>query len=230
MDKFFEIRSQGREADLDIFGVIGDLGLLEESTTAANFIRELRQLGKPARLNINIHSEGGSVWDGLAIYRSLRDFPGEKVAHVSSLAASIATVIMLAADRIEVGPEATVMIHDPSALVVGGEQDMADAIARLKSAKDRILDIYERRTGAPRNRLAALMAAETWFSGGDEITTAGFADVVKRDTPRLRVAAGPLKLAAHWRNAPASITKLKSKPQPLPPELEAKARRLGIIR
>lgn len=227
-NSFWNITAQGREANIDLFGVIGDLGMWEESNTAGDFIRELRGLGKNiSTLNVNIHSEGGSVWDGLAIYRALVDFQGEKVVHVSALAASIASVIMLAGDRIEVAPEAIVMIHNPMAIAMGGEKDMLDAVARLKSAKDRILNIYERRTGSDRDQLSDLMDAETWFSGGDEIKAAGFADTIKKDQPKMRVAAGPLKLAAHWRHAPDCV--VKRKPQPLSPELAARAQKLGIF-
>lgn len=220
-EKFWDITAQGREASVDLFGVIGDLGMWEESNTAADFIRELRGIGKNVnRLNINIHSEGGSVWDGLAMYNALREFQAEKVVHVGALAASIASVIMLAGDKIEVAPEATVMIHNPMGIAVGGEKDMQDAITRLKSAKDRILNVYERRTGANREQLSSLMDAETWFTGGDEIKAAGFADNVKKDQPKMRVAAGPLKLFSHWKNAPDSL--LSKKPAPLAPEVAAR--------
>ena len=224
-EQFWNITAQGREASIDIFGVIGDLGMFEESTTAADFIRELRGLGRNVRkLDINIHSEGGSVADGLAIYRALRDFQGQKVVHVTSLAASIASVVMLAGDSIEVAPEAVVMIHDPIALVYGGEKDMADAIGRLKGAKERILAIYTRRTGQKAEQMSDLMTAETWFQGGDEIKAAGFADVVKADQPKMRVAAGPLTMTKHWRNAPESV--VNRKPAPLKPEVASRVEKL----
>jgi ATP-dependent Clp protease protease subunit len=228
MNQFWDIRAAGKEAEIDIFGVIGDIAFMEESTLATDFIRELKGLGKGvARLNINIYSEGGSVWDGLAMYQAIRDFPGEKVAHVSTLAASIATVIALGADRIEVGPEATWMIHDPIAMgVFTAESDYDHAKARWVAGKNKILNIYERRTGQKRDHLSDLMTAETWMYG-EEIKKAGFADVVKKDQTKMRLAAGPLRLVNHWRNAPESV--IKRKPQPLPPELEQKARRLGVI-
>jgi ATP-dependent Clp protease protease subunit len=194
---FWDIRVQGKEAEVDIFGVIGDLSFFEESTTATDFIRQLRGIGRSVtKLNVNLHSEGGSVWDGLAIYRALRDHHAEKVVHVSSLAASIATVIALAGDRIEVAPEATWMIHNPMAVAVGEAKDMQDAIARLNGAKENILNIYERRTGGKREELSDMMDAETWMYG-EEIKAAGFADVVKADQPKMRLAAGPLTLAKH---------------------------------
>lgn len=229
-DHFWTLSAVGKEADLDIFGVVGEIDDDRDTpvdNSAAALIKELRGVGRGvARLNVNIHSIGGSVWDGLAIYRAISDFPGNKVAHVPALAASIASVIMLAADHVEVAPEATVMIHNPLMGVIGGEQDMADAIVRLKAAKEKILNIYERRTGQDREHLAALMAAETWFSGGEEIKAAGFADTVKKDLPKRRVAAVDTKLAAMWRNAPQNI--FDRKPQPVSPEVQARLKNLGL--
>lgn len=229
MERFWDIRCQGREASVDIFGVIGDLSLFgEESVAATDFIRELRGLGKNVTsLAVNLYSEGGSVFDGMAIYRALRDFPAEKTVHVTSLAASIASVIMLAGDKVEVAPEATVMIHNPMTIAMGGEKEMLDAAAVLKKAKDQILNVYERRTGADREHLSELMDQETWMVG-DEIKAAGFADVVKKDQPKMRVAAGPLKLAQHWRNAPDSL--VRPKPKPLKPELAARLEKLKVAK
>lgn len=229
--KFWSINAQGKQASVDLFGIVGDPGYWDEGTgdnSAAGFIRSLRALGKGiTTLNVNIYSEGGSVWDGLAIYRALVDFPAEKVVHVTSLSASIASVIMLAGDKIEVAPEAVVMIHNPWGIAMGDEKDMADYAARLHTAKDRILNIYERRTGQNREHLSDLMDAETWFASGEEIKAAGFADSVKADMPKSRIAAGPLTMAAHWKHVPDSV--IHRKPQPVAPEVAARMQKLGIV-
>lgn len=227
--EFWNIAAQKSEAEIDIFGVVGDWGMWEESNSAADFIRNLREVGRVSRLNINIHSEGGSVWDGMAIYRSIRDHKmaanGEKVVHVASLAASIASVIMLAGDRIEVAPEAQVMIHNPWGITLGGEVEHEAAMARLKQAKQQILQVYQRRTGASAEHLSELMDAETWMLG-DEIKAAGFADVVKEDKAMKRIAAGPLKLVGHFKNVPPGL--IKRGPAPVNPEIAARLAKLGV--
>jgi ATP-dependent Clp protease, protease subunit len=222
--KFWNITSQGREAEVDIFGVIGDPGIWEEGTMASNFIRELRGLGKVSRLNVNIHSEGGSVWDGFAMYQALRDFPAEKVVHVPAMAFSAASYVMLAGDRVEVGPEATVMIHNPWGIAIGDDREMQRASEQLNRAKSNILNVYERRTGQDRDHLSELMDAETWLVGGEEIKEAGFADVVKADQPKVRVAAGPLQLVNHWKRVPESV--LKPKAAPVSPEIQQRLEKL----
>lgn len=226
-DSFWAIHASGKEADIDVFGVIGDPGLWDEGVQASNFIRELRALGKVARLNVHIHSEGGSVWDANAMYTALREHAAEKVVHVPAMAFSAASYLMLAGDRTEVGPEAMVMIHNPWGLAVGEAKDMQLAADRLDKAKSTILNIYQRRTGQDRDHLSQMMDEETWFVGGDEIKAAGFADAIKEDQAKVRVAAGPLRLVSHWKKTPDQV--LKRKPQPLPPEIEARAKKLGLF-
>lgn len=229
-EKCYDIRVQKSEADIDIFGVIGDVGIFEEGPTAASFISELRSLGRLSRLNINIHSVGGSFWDGMAMYRAIRDLQmapkGVKVAHVPALAASAATLPMLAADRIEVAPEAGIMIHRPLVGIFGNEEDFEEAIARLKSAKQQLLQVYQRRTGDKIENLTELLNAETWFIG-EEAVAAGFADVVKEDVPKARIAALATDLLAKYKNTPAKL--LNRGPAPVAPEVAARLKKLGVV-
>ncbi|MGD9644428.1 MAG: ATP-dependent Clp protease proteolytic subunit [Pirellulales bacterium] len=228
-DMFWDVRAQAREATLDLFGVIGDLSVMQESVTASDCLRALRGLGRSiTTLNVNLHSEGGSVADGLAIYRGIRDFAGEKIVHVTARAWSIASVVMLAGDRIEVAPEATVGIHDPMLLPFKpmNERDMVEAAAFLKGSKELILNVYERRTGTAREHLSELMSKTTFFQGGDEIKEAGFADVVKKDLPKLRVAACIDQRFVDCLKVPESI--IRPKPAPLAPEIAARVQKLGI--
>lgn len=211
MAKFWTVSAaaNGKQATIDVVGEIGRFGAMEESTAAADFMRSLRSLGRVDRLDVMIHSPGGSVWDGLAIYRALREFKATaKVAHVPSICASIATVVALGCDRVEVAPEATWMIHAP---VLDGtfnsEQDFDRGKQLFVNARDTILDIYERRTGTDRKKLAEMLDATTWLYGRD-IVSAGFADAVKEDKPKLRLAAiAPPK---YWAVLPKNMTRPKS--------------------
>ena len=62
-------------------------------------------------INIHINSGGGSVFGGIAIYNMLRRNNAHKTVYVDGLAASIASVIMMAGDEIVMPKNATVMIH-----------------------------------------------------------------------------------------------------------------------
>lgn len=225
-DFIWNITAQAKEANIDIMGVIGNPDDIEtESVNASNFVRDLRGLGRSVnRLNVTLHSIGGSIRDGMLIYSSLRDFPGVKVINIPAMAGSIATAIALSGDRINVGPESFWVVHNPRARADGEQKDMLHAADVLGKAKSSILDLYERKTGQDRDTLSDMMDAETWLQG-EEIVKAGFADAVMADKPKLRLAAqlSP-NMLARLRNTPAEI--LKPKPAPVSPEIAARLEKL----
>ena len=176
-------------------------------------------------MNVTLQSPGGSVWDGLAMYRALRDYPAKVLMRVPALAASMAASLMLAGDTIEVGPEAHVMIHNPMAnLFQAEERDMLRAGDLLHRAKDAILNLYERRTGANREVLSEQMDAETWFIG-EEVLEAGFAGKVMPDKPKMRIAACAVELLGQFKHPPESL--LVGTPAALTPEVAERVRKLG---
>jgi len=138
-------------------------------------------------IDLHINSPGGSVFEGVAIYNLLLAHPAKIVVHVDGLAASIASVIMLAGDEIHIAENAMVMIHNPSAWTEGGAEDFRRMAASLDAVKESILNTYESRTSMDRPALAAAMDSETWY-GADEAVSNGFASK--------KVAAQ--KLAAKW--------------------------------
>jgi ATP-dependent Clp endopeptidase proteolytic subunit ClpP len=157
------------DTDVFIYSEIGFFGI-----SADQFIRDLAAINTQ-KINLHINSPGGSVFDGIAIYNSLIQHPASITAYVDGWAASIASVIMCAADEIQIGEAAQVMIHQPWSLVMGPAADMraeADVLDKIEQA---IIGVYAARTGGDVAEIAAQMAAETWFLG-QEAVDAGFAD------------------------------------------------------
>jgi hypothetical protein len=115
-----------------------------------------------------VNCPGGNVTEGTAIF-SLLVADGRPVeAHVIGLAASMATVIILAADVRVLHTGCMLMVHEPALSWTGGNRHQLRSDAtRLDIATESMLDIYEERTGHPRTELAALLAAETWLSAED---------------------------------------------------------------
>ena len=120
-------------------------------------------------IELSIHSNGGSVIEGVAIYDAIRASGKEVSAVVEGSADSIASVILLSApkENRKMRPNASMVIHNPSvevwALSSGGvSADELKAWAdSLEQAKERILDIYVDRTGTDRQVLSDLMDKET---------------------------------------------------------------------
>ena len=120
------------------------------------------------------------MFDGLAIYDSIRSWDGPKTSYVSGLAASIASVIMLAADKVYAEESAKIMVHRPFLGVVGNEDDLEQALTIVRQAKDTVLDIYKKRTGIDDAEIRAMVDAETWMTA-DEAHAKKFVTKVLRD-------------------------------------------------
>lgn len=125
-------------------------------------------------IHLHINSPGGSVFEGVTIFNLLSDHPADVTVHIDGIAASIASVIALAGDTVNIAENGMVMIHNPSVLAWGDAEVMRKHAEILDRIKDAILNTYESRTKLERSDLAAAMDAETWYSA-DEAVTAGFA-------------------------------------------------------
>ncbi|MGW7786043.1 head maturation protease, ClpP-related [Streptomyces tricolor] len=159
------------EAELFLYDEIGGWGTLAE-----DFIAELEAITTP-KLRVRVSSPGGSVFEGVALANALRAHPAEVTVQVDGIAASIASVIAMAADRVVMQPQAMVMVHDASGVCMGNAQDMADMAALLDKISDNIADAYGAKAGGTRAEWRQVMKAETWYTA-EEAVEAGLADEV----------------------------------------------------
>lgn len=136
-------------------------------------------------LEIEINSPGGSVLDGYRVYNALMQMRGRGVrvvATVNTLAASMGSVILMAADEVKIVEGGRIMIHEASQVVAGNSADHTRAAKNLEEISEEIAAIYASRTGAKPEEMRDLMKAETWM-GAKEAVERGFADsVLKFDT------------------------------------------------
>ena len=124
-------------------------------------------------IDVHIHCNGGDVLEGWAIYDRLRATGKEITTIVDGTAASMATVIMMAApkERRKAYANAQILVHNPwlDASWIGDmgmatADDLEKAAAQLKEQQDRILDLYVERCGCDREEMAALMAEDKFIS------------------------------------------------------------------
>lgn len=126
-------------------------------------------------ITLNLNSEGGSVFAGNEIYSMLKQYTGKVVVNINGLSASIASVLMLGADVINMSPSASIMIHKASGGAMGTTDDMQKAINALDSIEKTIISLYHKRTGLSKDKLAKMMFEETWFTA-EEALELGFVD------------------------------------------------------
>ena len=160
--------------EIALYDVVG------EGVTAQDVLSQLQGSTTKAIL-VRINSAGGSVTDGMAIYALLTEKrkAGVKVtARIDGLCASIATLIALAADTVEMAEGAFFMIHQPSSGAGGGTStDLRSTADLLDRMEEQLLSVYAAKTGKSREELAALCAAETWFDA-KAAKAAGFVDTL----------------------------------------------------
>lgn len=159
--------------EITIYDEIGDWGV-----TAGQFVSDLAGL-RGDEITLRLNSAGGEVFGGIAIYNALRNHPAKVTTYVDGLAASIASVIAMAGDHVEMSPNATLMIHDASSGVQGDAADMRAMAELLDKTSNNIASIYAEKTGGQASDWRHLMQATTWFDAGEAVD-AGLADAVTR--------------------------------------------------
>lgn len=175
MKSWFSIQNSadgGAPARISIHDEIGGWGIM-----ARDFIREFDALPQDAAIELSVYSPGGSVFEALAIYHVLNRARERITARVEGLAASAASLIVMAAGRIEMPENAYLMIHNPWAYSVGNAASMRDMADLLEKMQGSLARIYATKTGKDDAEIQALLDAETWMTG-QEAVDAGFADAV----------------------------------------------------
>ncbi|WP_024190693.1 head maturation protease, ClpP-related [Escherichia coli] len=105
-------------ADISIYEEIGGFGV-----TAKQFAEDLKALGDVSHINLRIHSPGGDVFEGIAIYNLLRNHPADITVYIDGVAASMASVVAMAGDRVVMPENAMMMIHYPSHYLMGTHEE-----------------------------------------------------------------------------------------------------------
>lgn len=165
-----------------VYDVIGDSWL--GGVAAADFVQQLTDIGDGG-IDLHINSPGGSVFDGVAMYSALLNHPSDVTSYVDGIAASAASFLAMAGDRVVVEKPAKMMIHNASGLVMGQGKDMREMADLLDEVSGTIAQVYTDRAGGKLADWQAAMDAETWYSAQAAVD-AGLADRVNNDTPGTR--------------------------------------------
>ena len=126
---------------------------------------------------VNVNSPGGDFFEGLAIYNLLREYPGQVEVRVLGMAASAASIIAMAADRLLIGRAGFLMIHNTWVVAAGDRHALRDVGDWLEPFDQAAAGIYAARTGLDSAEIAAMLDRETWI-GGEAAVRDGFADAL----------------------------------------------------
>ena len=164
-------------AEILLYDVIGEqFG----GVSAKQFVQELGSTSGPVTIRIN--SAGGIVSDGWAIYQAIRTHQQPVTVVVDAVAASIASIIAMAGERLIMADHAFLMIHNPWSMVMGDAKELRRVAATLDTFAEPSVAAYVKKTGESRETIQAWMDEETWFTAA-EATEKGFADEVMESMP-----------------------------------------------
>lgn len=150
----------------------------------------MNQIEANAELTVYINSGGGDVFAGIAIHSILSRHTGHKKGIVDGIAASIASVILMACDEIVMSSGAQLMIHKPStAFAYGNADDFRDLIERLDKAQGSITEIYMQnvKEGVTEEDITAKINAETWLNAEE---AAEIFDIAVEERPVMAACVG----------------------------------------
>jgi len=197
---WYEIKNKTDSSEVWIYDEIGYWGI-----SAKDFILELNAI-KNKQIDMHINSPGGEVFDGAAIYNAIRNHPAAVTTYIDGLAASIASVIALAGDRVIMAENALYMMHNPFGLVIGNANDMRSMADVLDKIGDTMIGSYVAKSGKTRDQIKNLLDAETWMNA-DEAMEAGFVDEI---SGKMDMAAcikyTPIMMKLGFKNIPESIS------------------------
>lgn len=182
MKKFWKVINGVDSSGLELYidgPISSELWWGDEATPQA-LRDELKKINSN-KVTVVLNSGGGDVWAGLAMYNALRELDAEVTIRVDGLAASIASVIAMAGDKIIMSPGSMMMVHRASAWAGGNAEDLEKVIEMLETVEESIVPIYADRTGLDRTKIQEMLNAETWMSA-EEAVELGFADEVAKKT------------------------------------------------
>ena len=214
-----EIKNQTENsADLCFFGDINSESLGEwqkyyPEDKAPQDVKEfLDQLENVSKINVHINSGGGSVFGGIAIYNMLKRFDAEITVYVEGLAASIASVIAMAGDKIIIPANAQMMIHKPSSCAWGNADEMRKEADILDGCQKVILTTYmeHAKEGVTEEQINDLINAETWKNGEE---WQEYFDIEVSESSQAAAAASDF--SDKYNNLPENIAKPQQQDKPL---------------
>lgn len=178
--RFWQFRAAAEPGvgELLLYGEIADATWWGNEVTPKQFWDDLQNLGDIKELKVYINSPGGDVFAGQAIHSMLRRHQARVMVYVDGLAASAASLVAMAGDRIIMPRNAMMMVHRPWTIVAGNAATLRQIADDLDKIMESMLAVYESRTGLDRTRVMELLDAETWMTA-EEAVSLGFADEIE---------------------------------------------------
>ncbi|WP_298981548.1 head maturation protease, ClpP-related [uncultured Roseibium sp.] len=191
--------------ELVLYGFVGD-NYWDEGFTDREVLAALAEHGSGNDLPVRLNSGGGYVDAGRAIFNALKLHEGTVTIYVDGIAASSASLIAMAGDKIVMRSGSIMMIHDPATITFGTADDHEVSKQALERMGQSFAETYAARSGQNVDDVRTAMKATTWMTA-EEAVEAGYADEADESAAKM-VAAFDFRAYA---NAPSDLTDLSKK-------------------
>ena len=207
MNKILNIQNlSDNVVSIDIDGVVGEWWEGNDTATIKNEIGSI----EASKIVVNLNSLGGDLYQGLALHAMLASHPAEVEVNIYGMAASAATIVAMAGDKIRMAGTGYFLIHKVWTMAIGNANQLEAMLDELKMFDRDLVSMYEKRTGMNRADIEALMEennGEGIWLNADEAREMGFVDEVY-ETVKIAACAIPdnLKNKLPEINKPKNMT------------------------
>nr|BDD47240.1 hypothetical protein 12 [Bacillaceae bacterium] len=173
----FEVKNESTEsASIYIYGSIG--GWFSE-TNAKEIRRKLNGI-ESNEINVHINSPGGDVFDSIAIHNLLKNHKAKVTIHIDGLAASGASLIAMAGDKIIMPSNTMLMIHRAWTYTAGNAEALRKVATDLEKIDSSVTKTYMNRFVGEQEELEQLLADETFLTA-EECLALGLCDEIAEE-------------------------------------------------
>lgn len=187
MRAWYSMKAEGKTGEITIYDVIGASFWNEDAVSAKQFDKDLKALGEVDKIVLRINSPGGDVFDGIAIHNMLKNHKAKVEGRVDGIAASAASLVLMAADEIVMPSNAFLLIHGASGMAWGQASEMRKLADDLDRINTSATAVYATRSGQKAQKITDIMT-EDRLMAADEAKELGLCDTLEK----------PVKLAAHF--------------------------------
>ena len=202
-------------AELHFYGEIADTAWSKDDVTPKRVQDDLEGMTKAKDVDIFINSPGGDVFAGLAIYNMIKRLNKPTTVHVDGLAASAASVIAMAGDKIIMPKSSVMMIHNAWTFALGNKEEIRETADKLERIDNQLAEIYADRTGRDIETIKQMMEDETWMDGNEALAER-FCDEVEEN--KKIAACADMEILARYKHAPQLEATPEKEPEHEPEE------------
>lgn len=191
--------------------IFDEIGGDSNIVTTLAIQEQLKKIGKVDELLVRINSPGGDVSEGIGIFHVLKNFDAKIVCRIEGIAASAASLIAMAGDRIEMCTGTFLLIHEPHAETIGTSSELTALASDLEKMTKSFAEIYALRSGQSEDFVEQLMAEDRLMSA-EEALSLGFCDeIIKTVQAKINMKALPRFLQSAVKKAKMEKAKMATK-------------------